>query len=661
MKKLGEKAESKIKTKIGVQIKKATKAFAGSPKALYLWWALATLYAVGGVTYLMNTAGLAEQADRLGFSQSALSAVAFGLIAYMLRQVYFSYLKIEDVKQRKRRFLFAFLFGTLLGLSFILGYQLRMIGNTLPGYKAKLVALIMAGGCGMAVLPLTSLWFALLDSFRGSKEREPLAAKTKRKIFLFSWLAIFLCWIPVFLAYYPAIMSYDFHRQSGEAYRGYIWFNDHHPLVHTFLIRVFLLLGEAIGSYELGMAFFSLLQMLILSVVLAYSCNVVGRMTRRVWPVVVMVVVYGLLPVHPVLAMSMTKDILFSAFFLLMILLMWERRRFFTEVGAGTAKDKRKLAGLSVALVLAGILAMLLRNNAVYAFAVFAVIYVIYASKERVIIAVLCVAILAGGLGCKTAIREAMDAGTGSSAEMYSVFMQQFARVGVKQRAALSEEELAIVTYYVPEEHWTNYNPPLADGVKALVTVTSFQEWKDDIPQMIADWIKIGLRYPNEYIDAFLALTGGYWFLDDVSHAEVLGYGEDTNLGLLYTFNASSSEHFEGVESKSLLPGLLSAYQKIVNGNSYYEWPVISVLFKPAFYCWLLVLALASYWYLKAPKKAVWAMFPLLYLLTLLLGPVVNMRYVYPIMIVIPLLFASVFCKDEQGRDVQNQDVQRNE
>jgi len=159
---------------------------------------------------------------------------------------------------------------------------------------------------------------------------------------------------------------------------------------------------------------------------------------------------------------------------------------------------------------------------------------------------------------------------------------------------------------------------------------------------MLKDWVNIGLHYPNEYIDAFLALTSGYWFLDDVSHAEVLGYGEDTNLGLLYTFNASVSDVFEGVESRSFLPGLLTAYQKIVNGNSYYGWPVLSLLFKPAFYCWLLVLVIVSFWYKKEPKKQLLTLLPLLYLLTLFLGPVVNFRYIYPIAVVVPVLLTEV-------------------
>ena len=629
-------------------VKNEIKTFWSSRAGHYLLWGMATLYAGGGVCYLLNMADFAGQVDRLGFTQSALALLCFVIVGYFLKKVYHQWKAMEDVKERKRCFRFAFVFGSLLALSFIWGYELRIVGNTLPGYKNKVFELLMAVGCGLALLPLTCKWFLLLTRVKRCKKRDELSRKTKRKLFWFSWLAVFLCWIPVFLAYYPAIMSYDFHRQSQEALLGYIWFNDHHPLVHTFLIRVFLLLGQWLGSVEAGMAIFSLLQMLILSAVLAYSCNVAGRMLRRVWPVAVLAVVYGVLPIHPVLAMSMTKDILFSAFFLLLVLLIWERKHFVDQWENVRGRKRLKRLGFGMAILLTGILAILLRNNAVYAFAIFAVFYVLYSSKERLRIAILCVAVIAGGLCCKTAIREAMDAGTGNKMEMFSVFMQQFARVGQKQSDILTQEERLTIDYYVPEYLWESYNPPLSDTIKGDISAYYSDNWLDDLPEMFSEWAKIGLRYPNEYIDAFLALTSGFWFLDDVSHAEVLGYGADTNLGLLYTFNASVSNVFEGVESRSYFPALLSAYQKIVNGNSYYGWPVLSLLFKPAFYCWLLVLAFVSYWYLKKPKKQLLTLFPLLYLLTMLLGPVVNMRYVYPVTIVVPVLLAYIFCQEDK-------------
>ena len=601
-----------------------------------------------GVCYLFNMARMAEQVEQLGFTQSALSPFAFILVGYFLRTLYFNYKRIEDEKQLKRRFLFSYVFSFLLALSFILGYQMRIIGNTLPGFKGKGLIIVMSAGLGLAFLPPVNLWFELLEKWKASEAKPELSKRTKKKCFFISWLAIFLCWIPIFLAYYPAIMSYDFHRQSQEAYNW--WFNSHHPLAHTYLIRIFLLIGESLGSYQVGMAMFSILQMLILSVVLAYSCNVIARMIRRVWPVVVMTVIYAVLLIHPILALSMTKDILFSAFFLLLVLLMWEQRRFFTQVYAGTKKDKLKMLGFAVAIILTGILNILFRNNALHAFAIFAIIYVLFSVRQRIYIAVLCVCILAGGIGSKDAILVALDAGEGSKMEMYSVFVQQFARVGRNQNPNLTEEEWEIIDRYVSCNLWAKYNPPISDTIKGTIAVTSYLEWKDDIPQMLKDWVKIGVRYFNEYFDAFLAITSGYWFLDDVSHAEVLGYGDDTYLGLAYTFNASVSDEFVGVESKSYIPALQSLCQKVINGNAYYDWPVLSILFKPAFYCWLLFLACCSYWYLKEPKKQMLSLFPLLYLLTLFLGPVVNIRYVYPIIIVAPILMAYIFCKEEERK-----------
>lgn len=595
---------------------------------------IAVVYAGWGISYLLNLA-MGEKE----FTFSVFSVPVWIAVICMLKRLLDDWEGIEKGKVRNRRIRYALLISLALGLSLVLGYQIRMLGVTSTGYKGKLFILAASGGVGLAAAPVVNLWLRFLERDRTQSRESQVSGKLSRKLFLAGWATVFLCWIPAFLAFYPAIMSYDFNRQSGEAVRGYIWFNSHHPLSHTFLIRMFLLLGEKLGSYEAGMAAFSLLQMLILSCVFAYSAQMILRLTKRRWPAVAAICLFAIVPLHPVLALSMTKDILFTAFFLLFLLLTLELELHEWEGG-------RKLL-LSLALVLTGVLAILFRNNAVYAMAVFAVFYVIWTRRKRVWIAAICVLTLAGGMGMKAGIQAAMHAGSGSKAEMCSVFIQQFARAGQYREEDLDAEDFALINYYVPYDLWQNYNPPLADTVKGMVAATAFDNWKNDFTAMFRAWARIGMKCPNEYIDAFLALTSGYWFIDDVSHAEVLGMGEDSDWGLLYTLNASHSDAFEGVESRSLLPGVLRLYKKIVNGNAYYGWPLLSNLFKPAFYDGILFLVMVSLAYTKRYRRMYLCMLPFWYLMTLFLGPVVHMRYVYPIVAVSPLLLALLFATRE--------------
>ena len=592
-------------------------------------WIALSIYSGAGLCYLLNL-----MCQDIPFSFSCFVILLFGIVFLLIRKVIREIMSEEDKKKCRRRCIYSIALGSALGMSYVMGYQMTVLGMTLPGVKGKLFILLVSVGIGIVIGSLLYFFFAWLDKCGSVKENSTLTKKTKKLAFLISWGVIFVAWIPAFLAYYPAIMSYDCHRQFQEAVRGYIWFTSHHPLVHTFLIRMFILLGEKIGSYEVGMALFSLLQMLVLSVVYAYACNMIGRLTKKKWTVIVAIAFFAFVPVHPVLALSITKDILFTAFFLLFFLLILEHNQ------ADNGVRKWLLLG---AMLPVGILVILFRNNAIYAFAIFAVFYFFWAKKERITILLLCVAVLLGGKLSAQSIQNSMNAISGSKMEMFSVFTHQMTRVGVNQGENLELEDFLLIEKYVYEKYWSNYHPTIADGIKHNVANSTFDNWKDDIGGMLKDWFALGIKYPNDYIDAFLALTSGYWFLDDVSHAEVLGYGEDTEYGLLYTFNVSKSEEFDGVENHSYFPWLLKIYQKIVNGNEYYNYPILNLLFKPAFYCWALIIVMVSLAYKKQKRKWILCMYPLLYLLTLLLGPVVLFRYVYPIAVVVPVLIAWLF------------------
>lgn len=529
----------------------------------------------------------------------------------------------------RRRLAFSSLFAWFIGITLVTGYQIRMLGMTSGGISGKLFLLFMGFLAGIVPWLFIDFLFRLSSVPTGVISGEDNATECKKTFFL-SWGIIFLCWIPVFLAYYPAVMAYDFNVQSIQVVQEA--YHTHHPLIHTGLLWIFFQLGKGLGSYQLGMALFALFQMLVMSCIFGYSCTFIRRFTGRKIPVAAAILFYGVLPVNSVLSVSITKDVLFSGFFLLFLLLLLER----------SMTRKRKLF-LDICLVPVGILMLLFRNNAIYAFIPFAFLYVIINRREWLRSCIICVLIPVLGILASFGLKAGMHADTGSISEMCSVPMQQFARVGYLHGNELSEEDYACIDWYVYDEYWQRYNPPIADTVKITVAADGIEHWEENLPRTIRDWFKIGLHYPNEYLDAFFCLTSGYWFLDDVSYAEVLGADLESRMGILYTFNASQSAVFDGIESHSLFPWLEMQLEKIVSANSFFQWPVLSALFKPAVYCLLLCFGLLVFWYRKEGKKVLFVLLPLLYLATLLLGPVALMRYAYPFVVYAPVLLCMIF------------------
>lgn len=185
--------------------------------------------------------------------------------------------------------------------------------------------------------------------------------------------------------------------------------------------------------------------------------------------------------------------------------------------------------------------------------------------------------------------------------------------------------------YISSEWVFAAYNPHLADPVKNRAVI------HDDPAGLIKSWVKLGLRHPSVYIDAFLDNSLGLWYLWDTSHAQVYGIGTESGFGYLSTDNRTMPAGFE-VEEHSILPGMRVFMEKIVSDNMYSKIPVIRLLFAPALYWWLLYLYFAAALYRKRYRETIPAVFLAVYCLTLLLSPTVLVRYIYPLMVTIPVI-----------------------
>ncbi len=604
---------------------------------------------VQGLLTLLGTYGVCCLGNHAGLTAASFSVVSIPLAAtvfWLLSRTGKNLEAVPEGRGRRRRIIFAAAASFLFSVTMLAGYQLQVNKMTESGFLGKGLLLLRAVCLSVAVFPFANLLF---EGFEKAGEWKPRAEGTRwkyGKVFGISALLIFVCLVPVWLAYYPIIMSYDFHRQINEAVKGFAWFWPYQPLAHTWVIWLFLQLGYLVGDIQTGMACMALFQMLVYSLAMSYAVVFLYRIIGKKWTVAAGILYFGVFPLNSVMAVCTTKDVLFSVLFLLFVLLLAER--FFFAAG-------RKLLWLDLLLIVEGSLMMQFRNNCFYAVAVFGIVWFLFAArKEKLRVLLLCVLLLAGGKVMEAGIRAALGTTLGTAkVEMFSVPIQQFARVGYYHGEEMDPETRALLNSYVPEEDWKDYNPPIADSTKTSVGVTTFAEaWDGHYAQLFQDWLKIGMRYPNEYIDAFLELTRGYWFLDDRSYAECLGYGMEGRMGTIYTYNSSAIVDGPEIAHESKFPWLEEQLEKIVSANVYYNWPVIGVVFKCAFYFWGLFLTLTAFFYLKKRRQALFTMFPVLYMATMLLGPVVQMRYIFPVMVTLPILISLLFAGREDSSAV---------
>lgn len=561
----------------------------------------------------------------------------FNLMSVFCATAIYILLKRICRKQAASHYIYAAAVSFFLALILILGYQLDRNGMTECGVKGKGMILLHSLCLAIALFPFGDMLFGLI-------ERIPFGMRTTGKVwksgavFGISFGVIFLLWIPVWMAYYPIVMSYDFHRQVNEAYKGWIWFNSYQPLIHTWLIWLFLQIGGALGSNEAGMGLFTLFQMLVVSAAMGYACAGIYRMVKRKWAVVLAVLFYGVFPFCSVSMMIGTKDAIFSALFLTFVILLTERNLYHA---------KRKWI-MELPMVVTAVMMMLFRYNALYAVAAFGVLSLIFArGKEKLRILLLCAVMTVGGKAAQEGIQHGLGTEIrGSSVEKYSLFIQQFARVGYYHSSDMDPEIYRLVDKYVSADSWQRHMPALADASRSGVDFAGV--WEPDMGQVVKDWFKVGLKYPNEYIDAFLCMTGGFWFPDDRTYCEMQGWGNGDRHGAIFTNNSSASDTYDGIRHISKFPWLEEKLEEIVSNNAFYNWPVISVLFKPAVYTLSLVMITVVLLYRKQKKQAYICLFPLVYFGTMLLGPTVQFRYVVPVMITVPFLAALICTSGEE-------------
>ena len=524
----------------------------------------------------------------------------------------------------EKRFL-PFFFSLCFSLCMVFGRCLDGEGSVPfrhPGLWAAVVILTAAGTF------LTGFLWKLLSKC-GKRQEKQIPVSVTGKDFAVTALLIFLCYLPVFLGEYPGFFVYDAQDELMQVVTRS--FSAHHPLLHVLLLGgIIQLVHKISGSYNLGIACYTLFQMGVMSCIFSYGICHLRKEGLRRGKSFLMAIYLGLFPTVVMFVLCSAKDGLFTGMLFLQVLMIRE----LVKHPENFFREKRHV----ILLAVSSVLMMLLRHNGFYAFLVFAVLFLLLYRVTGLAgflrkTALLFAGILAAYLILNKGLVFILHADTSENQEMLTVPIQQMARVYALEEDSLTQEEKETLYEILPEEALSHYTPKLSDPVKISFNNEAYER---NPGKYLKLWAQIGLKHPFAYLNAWFMTSYGFWYPDTVIDV----YRGNT----VFTFTYGDSSYF-GYEVEqpgarhSLIPVIDRFYRWLSLDPAIQKVPVLKWLFSPGALLWVMLFILGYFGYAGYGKKAVCYFLPLLVFMTVLLGPTYLVRYVVFWWVLLPVLF----------------------
>ncbi|MCM1173950.1 MAG: DUF6020 family protein [Blautia sp.] len=317
-------------------------------------------------------------------------------------------------------------------------------------------------------------------------------------------LFLFICWLPYLIAFYPGTALYDAGTMLRQYY-GYEALTNHHPYFQIIFLAVFIEAGRALGSASFGMFCYVLLQMAAFIMVLSYMADMLRRIGFHTKILRALICLYAFLPVFPVYAVSVGKNINFSIVILLLTVFLFEAALFPDEF----VRSRPKMALLPILLVLV----CLFRNEGPAIAAGFFPCFLTAAKKHWKVFTGIFAGVALFVAFWFRGILPMAGVAQGSIAESLSVPFLQTARCVAYYGEEMPEEEKAAIDRILefdtlPER----YLPEFSDRVKEKYNENAS---KEDWEAYLEVYWKQFREHPVTCLDAVLNKCYGYFYPDD--------------------------------------------------------------------------------------------------------------------------------------------------
>lgn len=465
------------------------------------------------------------------------------------------------------------------------------------------------------------------------KTRVDISRFSSRRFLIYAGI-IFVCLLPLFLLNFPGTMTVDSFDQLNQA-RGLKPYSDLHPWAHTLLIQLFWHIGYAIsGSVNGGIAFYMIIQMIIVALSVAYAIESLAEAGLGRKGCIAVLLGYLLYPYNPAFAITMWKDVIFSAGVIVFTITLYR----VALALKWTARD-------IVLFVVSSVVVCLIRHNGFYAFIMTMAVFVLYmflctrrqngGEKRGGRIIPVCgmtLAIIVFTCIFNGPINNAYNVEPVEYSHNLAIPLQQVARVVSHNGTIPASDYEMLERINTTEFLRTHYEPGGADPSIQWVAFGDMAYLEEHKPEYLGLWIRLGLRNPKAYFDAFIDQTRGYYTTMPPEQTEYYGILPNT----------------DGLDNTPLIAGSKRIKINEISGKLYTVLPVYAILYSPGACLQLLMLGFALILIVSGKKKsrsgyALIAYLPVTALIftVLLATPLcADLRYAYPMMLCMPALIA---------------------
>ena len=472
---------------------------------------------------------------------------------------------------------------------------------------------------------LIYILYQRLDRVQLVQDRAEPPMKNKLAVFFGSAAIMLICWLPAFLYLYPAVITYDSIWQLRQA-MGQTELTNHHPILHTMIIKVLFTAGRTLfGSDTAGAAFYSVVQQLFLASCFAYLIETLYKFCVKKAVLICVLLSYVIPLYHGMYSVSMWKDVPFGGIVAVLTALIWRLLR-------REGKFRLRICeGIMLFVFSFGM--CLMRSNGLYAF--FLVVIagaVVFFKRNKACIGIMAAA-LAAAFVVKGPVYDAMGVKPVDTIESLSVPAQQIAAV-IASHKPLTDEQTELLSQIIdldriPDEYVVSLSDPIKDLVREKDNQQFLVDHKGEFAKL---YMELGVTYPFIYFSSYLDQTYGYWYPD---------------VQYWVTAEIAMSEGF-AIKGESKLGPLTDFYYYF--HNAYIETPFLGLMWCIGAAVWVYIFMFGAA--MRNQKKSYALVFiPLLgvYLTLLIATPVhAEFRYIYSLFTTMPVFCTLPFIKEPE-------------